>query len=123
MKQYVVVAAVVAAAAALTGPAWASGDPAPGKALFRTICTLCHSNAPDQNKIGPTLFGVVGRRSGVVPGYSYSDANRNSGIVWTEAVLDKYRSVHRRSCRAPRWAIPARRTTRSAPTSSPILRR
>jgi cytochrome c len=33
---------------------------------------------------------VVGRKTGSVPGYSYSDANKNSGIVWTVDVLDRY---------------------------------
>ena len=88
MKRFVIVA--VAATAALGNPAYAGGDPEAGKALFRSICTLCHSNAPGQNKVGPLLFGVVGRRSGSVPGYSYSDANKNFGIVWTVDVLDKY---------------------------------
>jgi cytochrome c len=90
MKRFVIAAIAVASAALSGGPALAGGDPDAGKALFRTICTLCHSNVPEQNKVGPSLFGVVGRRSGTVPGYNYSDANKNSGIVWTVDVLDKY---------------------------------
>jgi len=73
--------AALAVAAALASPACAGGDPEAGRALFRSICTLCHSNAPGQNKVGPSLFGVVGRHAGSVAGYSYSDANKNSGIV------------------------------------------
>ena len=90
MKRFAIAALAVAATAAPGSPACAGGDSEAGKALFRSIRTLCHSNALGQNKVGPSLFGVVGRRSGSVPGYSYSDANKNSGIVWTVDVLDKY---------------------------------
>ena len=48
----------------------AAGDPAAGKALFQSTCSICHSVQPGQNKIGPTLFGVVGRKTGSVPGYT-----------------------------------------------------
>lgn len=67
-----------------------AADPAAGKAVFRSQCAICHSTEPDQNKIGPSLFGVVGRKTGAVPGYAYSVANKNSNITWTPEVLDKY---------------------------------
>jgi len=67
-----------------------AGDPEAGKQLFRSICSLCHDSAEGRNRVGPSLFGVVGRKTGSVPGYSYSDANKNSGIVWTVDVLDRY---------------------------------
>ncbi len=66
------------------------GDPDAGKQLFRSICSLCHDSAEGRNRVGPSLFGVVGRKTGSVPGYVYSDANRNSGITWTVEVLDRY---------------------------------
>ena len=50
---------------------------------------LCHSNGPS-NKVGPELNGLIGRYSGSVPGYSYSDANKNSGIIWIEDDFAKY---------------------------------
>jgi cytochrome c len=46
--------------------------------------------AAGKNRIGPTLFGVVGRKTGSVPGFHYSDANRNSHLSWDPATLDKY---------------------------------
>lgn len=72
-------------------PAYASlhGDPAAGKVAF-TACKTCHVVAPGQNRIGPSLYGVVGRTSGSVPGFQYSAANKNSHIVWTEPVLYQY---------------------------------
>lgn len=82
---------LAAAASLLLIPAaWAAGDPAKGKAVFMATCSICHSAAPGQNKIGPTLFGVVGRKTGSVPGYSYSPANKAADLTWDAATLDKY---------------------------------
>ena len=67
-----------------------AADADAGKTVFRQQCAICHSVEPNQNKIGPSLFGVVGRKTGSVPGYSYSVANKNSNITWTPEVLDKY---------------------------------
>ncbi len=67
-----------------------AGDPAAGEAVFRSQCGICHSPKPDRNMIGPTLFGVVGRTTGAVPGYAFSVSNKNSNITWTPEVLDKY---------------------------------
>ncbi len=54
-------------------------------------CLPCHAIGPDaENKIGPELNGLDGRHSGSVPNYSYSDANKNSGIVWNEATFKQY---------------------------------
>src|SRR5690349_21595829 len=78
---------------AATGLAQAAGDPAVGQMLFMQPgkCVLCHKIGPGaMNGIGPELNGVVGRKAGTVAGYMYSDANKNSGIVWTEDVLTKY---------------------------------
>ncbi len=84
-------AAIIAAGsiAALAGPAHA-GDPDAGKQLFKSICNLCHEAVAGKNRVGPSLFGVVGRKTGSVPGYNYSDANKNSGITWTPEILDRY---------------------------------
>jgi cytochrome c len=84
-------AASVAALAllVLTAPARAQ-DAAAGKRVFQTYCTLCHTAQPDRNLTGPSLFGVVNRPSGRVPGFRYSDANRKSGLTWTTATLDRY---------------------------------
>jgi cytochrome c oxidase assembly protein subunit 11 len=63
-------------------------DPAAGRTLFATVCSACH--APDRNKVGPLLDGVVGRRAGSVPGYPYSAALAQSGITWDAGTLDKW---------------------------------
>ncbi len=54
-------------------------------------CVPCHSIGPDaQNKIGPELNGLDGRHSGTAANFSYSDANKNSGIVWNETTFKQY---------------------------------
>jgi len=97
--QFAVAAAAMIGTAAVAAPpplppgtpAYASlkGDAAAGKVAF-AVCKTCHVITPGQNRIGPSLYGVVGRTSGSVPGFSYSAANKNSHIVWTEPVLYEY---------------------------------
>lgn len=66
-----------------------TGDAAKGEAVF-IQCKTCHVVEPGVNRIGPSLHGVVGRKASVVPGYSYSEANHNSGITWTAEKLFQY---------------------------------
>lgn len=61
-----------------------------GEAIFKRYCQVCHTVEAGKNKIGPSLAGIVGRKAGSVPGYAYSDANKNSGVTWDEATLDTY---------------------------------
>jgi cytochrome c len=70
-------------AAAFVTPALAD-DPAAGEQVFRK-CIACHAVGEGaRNKIGPHLNGLFGRTAGTVAGYNYSEANKSSGIVWTE---------------------------------------
>jgi cytochrome c len=65
-------------------------DPAEGEKVFAT-CKACHQIGEGaKNAIGPELNGVVGRKAGSVAGYSYSDANKNSGITWDQSNLAEY---------------------------------
>ena len=81
------VAAALIAASAGTASAQ---DVAKGEKSFHK-CLPCHSIGDDaQNKIGPELNGLDGRNSGSVPDFPYSDANKNSGIVWNEAKFKEY---------------------------------
>jgi cytochrome c len=71
-------------------PAPAVGNAANGAQVFAR-CAICHSNAKGEgNKIGPNLFGVVGRKAGTAPGFSYSAAMRSAGFVWANRKLDAY---------------------------------
>ena len=59
-----------------------------GAALFRR-CAVCHTVTADGGqRAGPTLYGVFGRRAGTVAGYSYSEALKNSDLVWDEETID-----------------------------------
>ena len=65
-------------------------DAQKGAAVFN-VCLACHAIGPGaQNKIGPELNGLDGRKAGTVPGFAYSDANKNSGIVWNEVTFEDY---------------------------------
>ncbi len=66
-----------------------TGDPAAGKMVFAQ-CRTCHVTDPGVNKTGPSLAGIVGRPAGSIEGFNYSEANKNSGIVWTEEKLFQY---------------------------------
>jgi cytochrome c len=67
-----------------------AGDPEAGAKVFKK-CQACHAVGEGaKNKVGPELNGLFGRPAGSVPDYSYSDANKNSGIVWTKEVFAEY---------------------------------
>jgi cytochrome c len=54
-------------------------------------CLPCHRVGEGaKNLVGPELNGIEGRKSGSADGYSYTDANKNSGITWDEAVFKEY---------------------------------
>jgi cytochrome c len=57
---------------------------------FNDHCRECHSFLKDDNRLGPSLYGVVGRKAGTEPGFSYSMSVKGSGITWTPANLDKW---------------------------------
>jgi cytochrome c len=71
-------------------PALAEGDAVAGKQVFATTCGICHSADPGVNKIGPSLAGIYGSKSGAVPGYDFSPALKAANITWDEAALDKF---------------------------------
>jgi cytochrome c len=84
--------ALIAAAALMT--AWmgaaSAQDVEKGAVAFKK-CGICHKIGPGAtNLVGPVLNGLNGRRSGSVAGFSYSDANKNSGIVWSEETFAEY---------------------------------
>ncbi|MGO8907900.1 MAG: c-type cytochrome [Bradyrhizobium sp.] len=86
MRGFILVALLAVAGA---GEASAQ-DAAAGEKVFAT-CKLCHQIGENaKNAVGPVLNGVIGRKAGSVPGYSYSDANKNSGITWDEATFREY---------------------------------
>ena len=90
MRGFALVAAVAALALPMTAQAQdAAGDTAKGKQVFAK-CQACHSIEAGTNKLGPSLHGVIGRTSGAIDGFRYSDAMKNAHLTWDEATLDKY---------------------------------
>ena len=72
------------------GHALADGDASRGEGVFQQECSGCHSVKENRNKMGPSLFGVVGRQCGSAPDFVYSDALKQAGFTWTPAQLDAY---------------------------------
>lgn len=100
MRTSITAAALIAAS---MGTALAQ-DVAKGETQFKK-CLPCHSIGPGaKNKVGPELNGLNGRKAGSVPDYNYSDANKNSGIVWNEATFKEY-------IKDPRAKIPGTKMT------------
>src|SRR5258705_11378472 len=65
-------------------------DAAAGEKVF-AVCKACHQiGETAKNAVGPVLNGVIGRLAGTYPGFSYSDANKNSGLTWDEATFRDY---------------------------------
>jgi cytochrome c len=75
-------------------------DAAAGKTVFQRQCATCHIDAAEgPRRLGPTLFGLIGRKTGAVEGFRYTEANRNAGFAWTPEKLEEY-------LRNPRALIP-----------------
>ena len=86
LRTLITAAALIAASAGAT----LAQDAEKGAAVFKK-CAPCHKIGPGAtNLVGPELDGIDGRHSGSVAGYNYSDANKNSGIVWDEATFKEY---------------------------------
>ena len=92
----VVVTSLAAASGAL------AQDAAAGKTSFNK-CMACHAVGEGaRNKVGPALNGLDGRKAGTVEGFSYTEANRNSGIIWNKDQFLDY-------IRDPKARIPGNR--------------
>jgi cytochrome c len=73
-----------------------AGSPTQGATIFRATCGVCHiarsdaSRADLATRIGPNLWGVVGRKAGTSKGFGYSYAMRSAGVTWTDDQLRRY---------------------------------
>lgn len=77
----------------------AAGDPSAGEDVFASECSDCHSVVKGKNKKGPSLFGVLGRKSATISDFKYSDAMRKYNVVWTPENIDAYITL-------PKKAVP-----------------
>jgi cytochrome c len=86
MKKLMVAAALIV----MSMGAAVAQDVQKGENSFKK-CLVCHAIGPGaKNKIGPELNGLDGRKAGTAPDYNYSDANKDSGIVWDDATFKEY---------------------------------
>jgi len=89
MQKVTFLAAVFALVLSYAGQASAEGDPARGEKVFRK-CLACHTLEPGARKIGPSLYGVIGREAGTLEGFRYSPAMQRADFVWTEERIMEY---------------------------------
>jgi cytochrome c len=68
----------------------AAADAASGEQVYNNNCRTCHSWKKDDNRLGPNLHGIIGRKAGSANGFAYSKSMMNAGITWDEATLDKF---------------------------------
>src|SRR5260370_39520067 len=66
------------------------GDVASGQLVFNNACRTCHTISQDDNRLGPHLYKVIGRKAGSLPNYSYSSAMKNADFIWDEAKLNRF---------------------------------
>lgn len=90
MNRAIAASAAVLIFAAVAGPARAEGDAAAGEKLFRQ-CKACHAVEAGKNRVGPSLFGIFGRKAGSAEEFKgYSEGLKNAGFTWDDAKLDAY---------------------------------
>lgn len=90
MMRIITAAAVAAAFLSMTGAARAEGDAAAGEKLFRQ-CKSCHATEAGKNRVGPSLFGIYGRKAGSAGEFAgYSEGLKVAGFAWDDARLDAY---------------------------------
>jgi cytochrome c len=86
IQKLLIAATILAASTSLS----LAQDVEAGATSFKK-CAPCHEVGPTaKNKVGPVLNGLDNRHSGSIPGFNYSDANKNSGITWSEATFLEY---------------------------------
>ncbi len=90
---------IAAVLAAFGAPAAVAQDVENGADVFKK-CRACHQVGDNaKNAVGPVLNGLFGRKAGTIEGFNYSDANKNSGVTWTDETFANY-------IKDPRAAMP-----------------
>jgi cytochrome c len=66
------------------------GDATSGQLIFNNACRTCHTTREGDNRLGPNLYKIVGRKAGSLQNYGYSSAMKGTDFVWDEAKLDRF---------------------------------
>ena len=103
MKRLVLSAVITILAG--TAPAFAGGDAEAGKVVFKK-CAVCHAVEAGKNKIGPSMSGVVGRKSASVEGFSYSTAMKAANLTWDDPTLHTYLEAPAKLVAGTKMAFP-----------------
>jgi cytochrome c len=87
-----IVLPLATALALLSGAVLAQSEVSPDDArlAFNNRCRQCHTTKEGDNRLGPSLYGVVGREAGSAPKFTYSSAMKNADIVWDADTLNRY---------------------------------
>lgn len=90
----------------LTGQA--AADPEHGEQVFRR-CQACHALEPGQNKVGPSLHDIMEQPAGHVEGFAYSDALKQSGLVWNDETMSEWLKNPKKLVKGTKMAFPGLR--------------
>ena len=69
---------------------FSASEDADGQLMFNNACRTCHSIREGDNRLGPHMRGIIGRKAGSLPDYSYSSAMRGANFVWDEENLERF---------------------------------
>jgi cytochrome c len=69
---------------------FSASEDADGQLMFNNACRTCHSVREGENRLGPHMRGIIGRKAGSLPDYSYSSAMKGADFVWDENNLDRF---------------------------------
>lgn len=106
MKRLALIAlAALALAGAGSAVAQTAGDPVRGKSVYAR-CAACHDLNTGATRLGPSLKGVIGRTSGTMPNFNYSQAMKDKALVWNAATLDAYLAAPAKTIPGNRMAFP-----------------
>lgn len=75
---------------AMLGAAQAQTNDGGAQIAYNNACRTCHSMREGDHRLGPSLYGVVGRKAGSIEGFAFSSAMRSANIVWDEKTLDQF---------------------------------
>jgi cytochrome c len=76
--------------AASQEPARKGADTESGQLTFNNACRTCHTTKEGDNRLGPNLHNVIGRKAGSLPSYGYSSAMKDADFVWDKEKLDRF---------------------------------